>query len=185
MIQVYSISSSQDRSIPMTSIPRLSGILRTLFYVEANHLAEQAGVIQRQRVFSGASLVQLLVFGWLTKPQGGPSHLARFAGSLGLKLSKQAIEERFTMRTADWLLAVLRRGGQFLVCAEAGSVPVLARFSALLVEDCSSITPPTGLERGGGGRWGEGVRRGSQNEGALGLDGRKLEWPVCARGTPP
>lgn len=65
----------------MTSIPRVSGILRTLFFREANQLAKQAGVIQRQRVFSGASLVQLLVFGWLTNPQGGSSHLARFAGS--------------------------------------------------------------------------------------------------------
>src|SRR5258708_7237874 len=156
MIQVYSISSSQDRSIPMTSIPRLSGILRTLFYVEANHLAEQAGVIQRQRVFSGASLVQLLVFGWLTKPQGGPSHLARFAGSLGLKLSKQAIEERFTMRTADWLLAVLRRGVQFLVCAEAVSIPLLQRFSAVLVEDGSSISLPAVLKAGWRGRGGGG-----------------------------
>src|SRR5437868_10130988 len=110
MIYVFFISSSQDRSITMTSIPRLSGMLRRLCVTQANQLARQAGVIQRERVFSGASLLQLLVFGWLTNPQGGPSHLARFAGSLGLKLSKQAVEERFTRRTADWLLAVLRRG---------------------------------------------------------------------------
>ena len=58
----------------MTSIPRLSRILRTLFVEEATHLAREAGVIQRERVLSGASLLQLLVFGWLTNPQGGPSH---------------------------------------------------------------------------------------------------------------
>jgi negative regulator of replication initiation len=67
----------------MTSIARLSGILRTLFVTEATQLAKQAGVIQRQRVFSGASLVHLLVCGWLTKPQGGPASwralLARWA----------------------------------------------------------------------------------------------------------
>ena len=130
----------------MTSIPRLSRILRRLFVAEANQLAREAGVIQRQRVLSGASLVQLLVFGWLTHPQGGPSHLARFAGSLGLKLSKQAIEERFSRRTADWLLAVLRRGVQFLVCAEAVSLPLLQRFSAVLVEDGSSISLPSTLK---------------------------------------
>lgn len=138
----------------MTSIPRLSRILRRLFFAEANQLAREAGVIQRERVFSGASLLQLLVFGWLTNPQGGPSHLARFAGSLGLKLSKQAIEERFTRRTADWLLAVLRRGIQFLVCAEAVSIPLLQRFSAVLVEDGSSISLPGALKevwRGCGG----------------------------------
>src|SRR3981081_128298 len=106
----------------MTSIPRLSRILRTLFFAEANQLAREAGVIQRQRVFSGASLVQLLVFGWLANPQGGPSHLARFAGSLGLKLSKQAVEERFTRRTADWLLAGQRRGRQVPVWSEDGSI---------------------------------------------------------------
>src|SRR5947209_18239949 len=119
MIQVFFISSSQDRSITMTSIPRLSGILRKLFDVEANRLARQAGVIQRQRVFSGASLLQLLVFGWLTNPQGGPSHLARFAGSFGLKRSKQAVEERFTICTDNWIFAVLRRVVQFLAFTQA------------------------------------------------------------------
>jgi hypothetical protein len=95
-----------------------------------------------------------LVFGWLTNPQGGPSHLARFAGSLGLKLSKQAVEERFTIRTADWLLTVLRRGVQFLVCAQAVSIPLLERFSAVLVEDGSTISLPSALKqvwRGCGG----------------------------------
>lgn len=55
----------------MTSIARLSGILRTLFITEANQLAQEHEVIQRKRVSSGASLLQLLVFGWL-KPTSGP-----------------------------------------------------------------------------------------------------------------
>jgi hypothetical protein len=131
----------------MTTIPRLSGILRKLFFAEATALARQHGVIQRKRVFSGASLLQLFVFGWLKNPQGGASFFARFAGSLGLKLSKQAIEERFTMRTADWLLAVLRRGVQFLVCAQAVSIPLLQRFTAVLLEDGSTITLPESLKQ--------------------------------------
>jgi hypothetical protein len=138
----------------MTSIARLSGVLRTLFITEANQLAQEHEVIQRKRVFSGASLLQLLVFVWLKNPQAGPSSLARFAGGLGLKLSKQAIEERFTMRTANWLLAVLRRGVQLLVCAEAVSIPLLQRFTAVLVEDGSTISLPAALKqvwRGCGG----------------------------------
>lgn len=122
--------------------------------MEAAQLAQEAGVIQRQRVFSAASLFQLLVFGWLAHPQAGPSQLARFAGSLGLKLSKQAVEERFTRATAEWLLAVLRRGVQLLVCAQAVSIPLLQRFSAVLVEDGSTISLPAALKsvwRGCGG----------------------------------
>ena len=157
----------------MTSIPRLSRILRTLFVAEANQLAREAGVIQRQRVLSGASLVQLLVFGWLTNPQGGPSHLARFAGSLGLKLSKQAIEERFTRRTADWRLAVLRRGVQFLVCAEAVSLPVLQRFSAVLVEDGSTISLPGALK---------GVWRGCGGSGSAAALKLTVRWDLLRGG---
>ncbi|HLX58090.1 MAG TPA: IS4 family transposase [Ktedonobacteraceae bacterium] len=130
----------------MASIPRLSGMLRRLFVVEAARLAQEAGVIQRQRVFSAASLLQLLVFGWLKNPHGGPSFLARFAGSLDLRVSKQAIEERFTMATAEWVLAVLRRGVQFLVCAQAVSLPLLQRFSAVLLEDGSTIALPAALK---------------------------------------
>jgi hypothetical protein len=124
----------------MTSIPRLSGILRQVFGEEANRLAQETGVIQRQRVFSGASLLRLLVLGWLKNPQGGPSFLARVAGSLDLTVSKQAIEDRFTLVTATWLLAVLRRAVQQLVCAQAVSLPLLRRFSAVLIEDGSTIT---------------------------------------------
>lgn len=131
----------------MTSIARLSGILRKLFFTDAAQLAVEAGIIQRLRVLSGASLLQLLVFGWLKEPQAGPSALARFAGSLGLRLSKQAIDERFTMRTADWLLAVLRRGVQYLVCAQAVSIPLLQRFTAVLLEDASTITLPEALKQ--------------------------------------
>lgn len=138
----------------MTSIPRLSRILSKLFFRDATELARVYGVIQRIRVFTGASLLQLLVFGWLKEPQAGSSALARFAGGWGLKVSKQAIEERFTMHTADWLLAVLRRGVQYLVCAQAVSIPLLQRFPAVLLEDGSTITLPANLKqvwRGCGG----------------------------------
>jgi hypothetical protein len=153
----------------MTSIPRLSGILRRLFGVEAARLAQEAGVIQRQRVFSATSLLHLLVLGWLKNPQGGPSFLARFAGSLDLRVSKQAIEERFTMRTADWLLAVLRRGVQWLVCAQAVSLPLLQRFTAVLLEDGSTITLPASLKE---------VWRGCGGSGAVAALKLTVRWDL-------
>jgi hypothetical protein len=106
------------------------------------------------RIFSGASLLQVFVFGWLKEPQAGSSALARFAGGLDLKVSKQAIEERFTLQTADWLLAILRRGVQYLVCAQAVSIPLLQRFPAVCLEEGSTITLPASLKqvwRGCGG----------------------------------
>jgi hypothetical protein len=129
----------------MTSIPRLGKILRRVLCEDATQLANDLGVIQRSRVFTAASLLQMLVFGWLQNPQAGSSALARFAGGLGLKVSKQGIEERFTPVTASWLLAVLQRGVQSLVCAQAVSQPVLARFAGVYLEDGSTITLPAVL----------------------------------------
>ena len=99
----------------MTSIARLRGLLQTLFEQDALSLAQQMGL--RQRVFSATSLALLLVFGWLQHPQAGPSALARFAGKLGIRTSKQAVQEHLTMKTANWLLALLRQGVEYLVCA--------------------------------------------------------------------
>ena len=82
----------------MTSIPRLSRTLKTLFESDAPTLAHDYGL--RERVFSAKQLAYLLVLGWLGNPQAGLSALARFAGSLGLRVSKQVIDERLTMRTA-------------------------------------------------------------------------------------
>lgn len=138
----------------MNSIPRLSRLLKRVFVQDASTLARQMGVMQRARVFSGASLLQLVVFGWLTHPQGGSRMLARFAGSLGVRVSKQAIEERFTRQTGEWLLALLRRAVQGVVCAQAVSIPLLQRFTAVLVEDGSTISLPASLKevwRGCGG----------------------------------
>lgn len=157
----------------MTSIPRLSGILRQLFGVEANRLAHETGVIQRQRVFSGASLLRLLVFGWLMHPQSGPSTLARFAGLLDLTVSKQAIEDRFTLVTAQWLLAVLRRGVQVLVCAQAVSLPVLHRFRAVLIEDGSTIILPAVLNE---------IWRGCGGSGAVAALKLTVRWDLLSGG---
>jgi len=157
-------------------------MLRQLLGVQANRLAQQAGVIQRQRVFSGASLLQLLVFGWLLHPQAGPSELARFAGSLGLNVSKQAVEERFTMRTADWLLAVLRGGMQFLVCAQAVSIPLLQRFSAVLVEDGSTISLPSVLKHVWRGCGGSGSEAALKLTVRLDLLRGSLEGPYVQEG---
>jgi hypothetical protein len=157
----------------MTSIPCLSGILRQAFGVEANRLATETGVIQRQRVFSGASLLRLLVFGWLKNPQGGPSFLARFAGSLDLTVSKQAIEDRFTLLTATWLLAVLQRGVHQLVCARAVNLLVLQRFSAVLIEDGSTITLPAVLRE---------IWRGCGGSGAVAALKLTVRWDLLRGG---
>src|SRR5207248_1441581 len=126
------------------SIPQVSRDMGRLFEVEAGPLARQVGL--RQRTMSFSQLAFLLVLGWWQQPQAGPSALARFAGSLGCKLSKQSVDCHFSELTAQWLLALLRRAVQVVVCAQGGSLPVLQQFTAVLVEDGSTISLPSALK---------------------------------------
>jgi hypothetical protein len=131
----------------MTRISQLGTTLKTLLTEDADRLAQQHGL--RRRLFSGALLAQLFVLGWLQRPQAGPSALARFAGTLGLRLKKQSIDAHCTQQTADWLLALLQQAVRSVVCAQAVSLPLLRRFRAVLVEDGSQITLPAALQE----RW--------------------------------
>jgi hypothetical protein len=136
----------------MASIPQVSRAMRRLFEEEAEPLARQVGLRQRGMRFH--ELAYLLVLGWWHRPQAGPSALARFGGALGVRLSKQAVDCHFTALTAQWLLALLRRGVQVLVCASGVSLPLLQQFQAVFVEDGSTISLPGALAsvwRGCGG----------------------------------
>ncbi len=161
----------------MTSIPQVSRMLRTLFEEDAVELGKQAGM--RQRTISFTQLAWLLVLGWWKHPTAGPSVLARFAGSLGSTLSKQAVDCHMTQRTADWLLALLRRAVEYVVCAQAISLPLLQRFSAVLLEDGSSISLPSALKSVWGGCGGSPSPSGNapKTQAALKIT---LRWDVLA-----
>lgn len=134
------------------SIPRLCQELRKLFTEEARRLAKEAGL--RERCWDGASLARLLVFGWLNYPQAGLSQLATIAHSMGIKTSKQALDARFTERTASFLLSLLQAAVRVIVTGPVVTLPLLQRFRAVYIEDGSTITLPPVLAhvwRGCGG----------------------------------
>jgi Transposase DDE domain len=127
----------------MMSIARMNQTLKRLFEQDAPTLAKQAGMRERKVRFTQLAL--LLVMGWWNQPQSGPSALARLAGSLDLTLSKQAVDCHFTERTAQWLLALLRRAVQELVCSAGMSLAWMEPFTNVFVEDGSTISLPSTL----------------------------------------
>src|SRR5437763_15718414 len=106
----------------MITVPRMAKVLRQVFAQDAQELARSMGVIQRRRKFTGMSLALVFVLGWLHQPKAGSRALARFAGSLGVTISKQGIEEYWTYSTAESLYAVLLRAVQCLLCATAVAI---------------------------------------------------------------
>ena len=131
------------RSHTMQSIPQINTRMKRLFEQEAVQLARQAGL--RQRSIPLSKLALLLVLGWWHLPRSGPSALARFAGGLDLHLSKQEVDCHFTERTADWLLALLRRTVQEVVGVSSLQASWMQPFRAVFVEDGSTISLPSSL----------------------------------------
>lgn len=129
----------------MTSIACLGKTLRQLFEQEACTLARSMGVIQRERKLTGTHLALLLVLGWWHQPRAGSSGLSRFAASLGIRISKQGIEGHFRLETAQWLYALLLRAIERVIRGPVVAIPLLRRFTAVYVEDGSTISLPDAL----------------------------------------
>lgn len=170
----------------MESIASISQVLRALFFEEAPRLAKEQEVIRRHRCFSATSLLLVLVLGWLQHPLAGPSQLARFAHTVGVRVSKQAIAERLPFQTAHWLCCVLEQAVLTLIQASPLTQGLLARFPAVILEDASTVSLPDGLAflwKGCGGKGSVssvklGVRwdlRSGQLQGPMLQDGKNHE----------
>src|SRR5258708_37488544 len=63
----------------MASVSQVECSLKHILEERANVLARETGCIERQRKFSGADLLQTLVFGWLSHPDASLEALASVA----------------------------------------------------------------------------------------------------------
>src|SRR5258708_31416954 len=144
----------------MENVSQMEHALKQVLEERAKVLARETGCIERQRKFSGADLVQMLVFGWLTHPDASLETLASTAGIRAISVSDKAVHKRFTESCAHFLHAVLEEMLSILVQAEQ-PVPLelLHRFTSVVLEDSSSIALPKELAdswQGSGGGSGGG-----------------------------
>ena len=95
--------------------------------------------------FTPSTLVQTLVYGWLAQPAASVEHLAQMAGRLGVDVSPQAIDQRFTDATANLLHQVLMASVQQVIAADPVVIPILQRFTSVRVQDSTRIQLPDSL----------------------------------------
>lgn len=129
----------------MSSISQVSTALQTVFTTIANQTAHTTGFIRRQRQLTGAGFVQALVFGFLANPMATLEHLAQSAAHVGITISPQGLEQRFTATAATYLKLVLEAAMHQLVIAKPVAIPLLQRFNGLFILDSTTITLPDAL----------------------------------------
>src|SRR5438874_12630950 len=109
------------RSDCMKSVPRSSSLEETLSYVleeRAKVLARETGCVQRQVKFSGATLLQTVVFGWLEHPDASLESLASTAEIRAVSVSDTAVDKRFTPQCAEFLHRMLEEMASVIVMAD-------------------------------------------------------------------
>jgi hypothetical protein len=144
----------------MTSIPEAAETIWRVLQDEATAVERATGFVQRQSKVTGAVFVQTLVLGWLGNPAATLNQLAQMAARLGVTVTPQGLHDRFTSSATLLLEEVLAAAVAQVVQADPVAVPILARFSAVTVQDSTPIVLPAAwadLWPGCGGTNGFGV----------------------------
>ena len=131
----------------MTMLAQISAAMHTVLTTTTEAAATMLHYAKRpdRAKFTPNTLVQTLVFGWLATPEGTVEQLAQMASRLGVDVSPQAIDQRFTPATATLLQEVLTASLQQVISADPVAIPILQRFTSVRVHDSTTIGLPDAL----------------------------------------
>src|SRR5579859_3814373 len=129
----------------MTTVAQLAEVVQTLLTTTAEATARATHFVQRRSKLGGAAFAQALVFAWLANPQATVAARAQAAAVAGVSISPQGLEQRCTEQAAAFLEQLLAQAVRLVVAAEPVVVPLLARFSAVVLLDSSTVVLPDAL----------------------------------------
>ena len=128
----------------MNNIPQISEAIQTVLTTTADAAAQKTGFTQRQSKLTGSAFVQTLVLGWLSDPAASLDNLTSQAAQLGVCISAQGLDQRFSAHSAACLHQVQEAAVSHLIGGEAVAIALLKRFSAVYLQDSTTISlPPT------------------------------------------
>lgn len=140
----------------MLSIDELHPALHDLFGDTADHLARQSGFCRRARQLTGPAFARALVFALLEDPSSTLDDFAEFtADELGVAVSPQAFDRRFTPQAADFLRDLLLEAfNRSFESLRPALLPVLRRFRGVFLRDATLVGLPPCLAEAFPGRGG-------------------------------
>ena len=161
----------------MSSIAQVSETMQTILSSRAKALERESGFVERSSAqLDGPTLSQTTVLTWMHTADASYTQLRHTAASLGVHVSNQAIEQRFSAASARLLRALLEEAVEQVISSEASAPEVLARFNGVYLQDGTVISLPTSLahEWPGHGQVGQ--------EAALRVQGRSELGSGCLSG---
>lgn len=127
-------------------IAEIAQALQTIFTSSAEDAAYASRFVQRQSKLTGSAFVQTLTFGWLHQPNATLQELAQTAASLGVSISPQGLDQRFTPQAAECLQRMLAEAVTRVITADPVAIPLLQRFpGGVCLLDSTTLTLPDAL----------------------------------------
>src|SRR5436305_10053083 len=112
----------------MSIIGTVAQAMQTALGPALDTLGRRTGVIQRRRKFSGSSLFKMMVLTLMKSPNAATDDFVATAAQLGLEVTPEAVEKRFTERLVGFLRAGLEQVLEQVVAADPVRIPLLQRF---------------------------------------------------------
>jgi hypothetical protein len=130
------------RSFPLNIIHTLAVALQTALGSQLDTIARETGVIQRQRKFSGATLFQTIVLTFMKSRRAATNDFVATAAQVGVRVTPEAVEKRFTDKLIPFLREGLRHVLQQVVVADPVAIPLLQRFTTVEIGDSTTVSLP-------------------------------------------
>jgi hypothetical protein len=127
------------------SVTQVMEQYQSILEEEVEDITYETGAIKRKRKMDAATLAQTMIFGYWQDPDLRLSGLAQIGGRREVKVTESAISQRFTPECALMFLKSMQKLAAVKVESEKVEIPLLKQFSAVMVEDSSSIVLPTEL----------------------------------------
>ncbi len=140
-------------------ISQVSQAMQTVLTNVADRLALATNFVKRQVKVTGSNFSQTLVMGWLGNPEATLDELCQTAAAVGLRITPQGLEQRFTKESSDFMKAELEEAMAQVIQAEPTAIPILQRFKGVYLTDSSTVSLPDALSEvwvGCGNRSGSG-----------------------------
>lgn len=127
-------------------ITEISKQMKFALTESAEMAANKTNLIQRRVKVTGSNLCQTLVMGWWQNPQESMEGLSQVAHSVGLNISPQGLDQRLTKQTANYLFEVLQTVVNVQFKSKKSTLPSMAPFTHVIVEDSSLVDLDDTLE---------------------------------------
>jgi len=126
----------------MQIVTKVAAAMQAVFGAKLDDFARSTGCVQRQRKFSGVSLLRTLVLTLLQQPAAKDRDYRAMAARLGVHVTEEAVGRRFTLALVKFLEEALRYVLTQTLGGKSVAASLLRKFTDVRIGDSTSLLLP-------------------------------------------